>query len=103
MGGRPSRMATDETAIPRAERARAWILDWGNALAVLLVVYCAAFILFEVFATSHATARFIIAKLSWLPLNLGTAALAWRASRRANTDPRTRRALAFFTAFYATL
>ena len=96
-------MATDETAIPRAARARAWIMDWGNALAVILVVYCAAFIAYEVFATSHVTTRFIIAKLSWLPLNLGTAALALRASRRANSDPRTRRALAFFTAFYATL
>src|SRR5215813_5890166 len=103
MYGRPSRMATDETAIPRAARARAWIMDWGNALAVLLVVYCAAVITFELFAVSHQTARFIVAKLAWLPLNLGTAALALRASRRANTDPRTRRALALFAACYATL
>ena len=72
MYGRPSRMATDETAIPRAARARAWIMDWGNALAVLLVVYCAVFIAYEVFATSHMTTRFIFAKLSWLPLNLAS-------------------------------
>jgi len=93
-------MATDEQRAPLSARFRAWITDWGNALAVILVLYCAAYVLFQMRPSSNVTLRVIASKLAFLPLNVGAGVLALRASMRASTDPRVRRSLLFFAAFY---
>jgi diguanylate cyclase (GGDEF)-like protein/PAS domain S-box-containing protein len=89
-------MATGEHPASRWARARVWITDWGNALAVLLVIYCAGYISFQLSHRGSETLRFVAAHLSYIPLNLGTAVLAFRAASRAATDRRIRRSLALF-------
>ena len=103
LAGRPHYMATDEQTVPRSVRFRAWIMDWGNALSVLLVAYCAAYIAYQWHGGAPKTERFIASKLAFLPLNLGAAALAFRAARRVSADARIRRSLLLFGASYAVL
>ena len=75
-------------------------MDWGNALAVILILYLIGYIAYTSLGWGSATTRLVAAKLSSIPLNIGTAALAIRAASRANTDPRIRRALLAFGVTY---
>ncbi|MGH7635144.1 MAG: hypothetical protein ACRENC_15520, partial [Gemmatimonadaceae bacterium] len=70
-------------------RASAWWQDWGTALPVLAVVYCLLYVIWRASGPRDDLATHVIARLIFLPLNAGTALLAWRASRRYAGSPRT--------------
>jgi len=74
-----------------------WWQDWGNALPVLAIVYCLTYVVWKASGPKDDLATHIIARLVFLPLNAGTALLAWRAARRHVHDPRTQRALRIIT------
>ena len=96
-------MANVENPVAQRSSVRDWILDWGNALAVMLVLYCAGYIAYQSLAIGSETTRAVVAKLAWLPLNIGAATLAFRAASRDNTDRRVRRSLVWFGVAYLTL
>jgi diguanylate cyclase (GGDEF)-like protein/PAS domain S-box-containing protein len=96
-------MATEGPTNPRGPAMRRWILDWGNGLAVLLVAYCIAYVTFQMSHVGSFTMRQVTARLAFIPLNVGTAVLAFRAATRSNTDARIRRALGLFGISFALL
>ena len=80
-----------------AQRAPVWWQDWGNALPVLAIAYCLTYVIWKASGPKDDLATHIIARLVFLPLNAGTALVAWRAARRHAHDPRTQRALRIIT------
>lgn len=80
-----------------ARRAPAWWQDWGNALPVLAIAYCLSYVIWKASGPRDDLATHVIARLVFLPLNAGTALLAWRAANRHAHDPRTQRALRIIT------
>ena len=80
-----------------ARRAPAWWQDWGTALPVLAVAYCLSYVIWKASGPRDDLATHVIARLVFLPLNAGTALLAWRAANRHAHDPRTQRALRIIT------
>jgi diguanylate cyclase (GGDEF)-like protein/PAS domain S-box-containing protein len=89
-------MNPDDRRLPAAPPTQAWVLDWGNSFSLLLIAWALMFL--GVMGTVRATSTLwaVVHGLSFLPMNFGAAALALRASVRADTDPRIRRALRFF-------
>jgi len=80
-----------------ARRASAWWQDWGTALPVLAVAYCLLYVIWRASGPRDDLTTHVIARLAFLPLNAGTALLAWRAAKRHVHDPRTHRALLLVT------
>src|SRR6185312_5087771 len=80
-----------------ARRASAWWQDWGTALPVLAVAYCLLYVIWRASGPRDDLTTHVIARLAFLPLNAGTALLAWRAAKRHAHDPRTHRALLLVT------
>ncbi len=88
-------MNPDDRTARAAPSARAWGADWGNLLSLLLMAWALSYLV--IMSTVHsATWWQLVHAASFTPMNLGAAVLAWRASRRADTDPRIRRALRLF-------
>ena len=101
--GRLHSMPNEENPRSKWALLRAWMSDWGNALAVLLAVYCFGFIATQQLRIFSPPTLLVAQKLAFLPLNIGTAALAIRAALHANAEPRIRRALFLFGASYLTI
>jgi len=80
-----------------ARQAPAWWQDWGTALPVVAVAYCLLYVIWRASGPRDDMATHVIARLVFLPLNAGTALLAWRAAKRHAHDPRTQRALRLIT------
>jgi diguanylate cyclase (GGDEF)-like protein/PAS domain S-box-containing protein len=89
-------MATGEFQASQWAKARTWFADWGNSLAVLLIVWMAGYIAFQTMAIGSRTLHQIDARLVYIPFNVGTATLAFRAATRASMDARIRRSLGLF-------
>src|SRR4051812_5738687 len=80
-------------------RVRAWVLDWGNALTLVIAVYA----LIYLWLMSHTGTSFwshVLRAVAFLPMNAAAATLAFRASLRTSTDQRIRRALRFIGIAY---
>jgi len=85
-------MHSNETTTNAGPRFRAWILDWGNALTLVIAAYALLYLgLMSVSKTGFWV--HILRGVAFLPMNAAAAALAFRASQRTSTDPRIRRAL----------
>ncbi|MEO6208985.1 MAG: EAL domain-containing protein [Gemmatimonadaceae bacterium] len=87
-------MHSDHSATRANPRHGAWAADWGNALSILLGAYALIYLGLMSVARDSTWAH-VLRAVAFLPMNAGAAVLAIRASRRADTDPRIRRALLF--------
>lgn len=85
------------TAAPRARdtffhAARDWMRDPGGGAAVALSFYGVAFVVWQIFGFGGPERRSLISDLAFLPVSFAAGALALRAGRHPNLDPRTARA-----------
>ena len=85
-------MHSNDIELRANPRLRAWVSDWGNALALVIAAYA----LLYLWLMSRSQTGFwvhILRAVAFLPMNAAAATLAFRASKRPSTDPRIRRAL----------
>jgi PAS domain S-box-containing protein len=95
-------MHSNDSAARANPELRAWVADWGNALAVLTAVYALVYLLLSGLARD-STWGHVMRAVAFIPMNAGTAVLALRASTRQDTDPRIRRALLFIGLAFASV
>ena len=92
-------MQSNATATSVNARLRAWLMDWGNALTLVIIAYALVYL----WLIGRANTSFwshVLRALAFLPMNAAAATLALRASKRTTTDPRIRRALHFIGIAY---
>lgn len=74
------------------QAVREWARDPGGRLTALLLVYGAAFVLWQIYRWGGSDHRTLISDLAFVPVSVSAAALALRAGRHRSLDPRTARA-----------
>ena len=94
-------MDPDASLPPETASARPWWSDESTAIPSFALLYAAAYIVYRGAGGGNDLVGRIIAHLLFLPLNLVTAGMAWRAARRSGVDARTRRALRLIAAAFA--
>ena len=87
-------MQSNETTAGAIPQFRAWLADWGNALSVLVGLYAIAYLAAMGIAPESTWAH-VFRAVAFIPMNAVAALLAFRASQRADTDARIRRALKY--------
>ena len=92
-------MENAERTPTRAGAIWSWVNDWGNALAVLTILYAVGYLGWLASGAGGDVLRRVVARLAFLPINTATATLALRAAAHS-IDPRIRRALRFLGAAY---
>ena len=71
---------------------RDWSRDKGGLATAFLAFYGLAFVGWQIFRWGGSDHRTLISDLAFIPVSITAAALAWRAGKYENLDPRTARA-----------
>ena len=72
--------------------ARDWVRDPGGRVVGALAIYGIAFLAWQIFGWGGVRHRALISDLAFIPVSLAAAALAFRAGRQPDLDPKTARA-----------
>jgi len=91
---RPFDVTNTASGTPEGAHTKRWLSDWGNVLTMLAVSYGAVFLLWHSTGIGSETLQRVLLHLAFIPLNLCSVILAWRAAARAGSDSPIRRALA---------
>jgi len=71
---------------------RDWLRDPGGLATGALMILAPTFILWQIFKWGGSSHQTWVSDISFLPVSIIGAVLAWRAGRHPSLDPRTRRA-----------